>query len=155
MVKFSANLGFLWTDRPLQEAIISAHKAGFQAVECHWPYEFDVSQIADILAQTGLPMLGLNTRKGDVANGENGVAALPGRQEEARTYIDEAIAYAATTNTRNVHVMAGRTDKGSQAQQTFSDNLRYATQQAAKHNITKLIEPLNHRDAPNYHLQTA
>ena len=86
---------------------------------------------------------------------KNGVAALPGRQEEARTYIDEAIAYAATTNTRNVHVMAGRTDKGSQAQQTFSDNLRYATQQAAKHNITILIEPLNHRDAPNYHLQTA
>ncbi len=155
MVKFSANLGFLWTDRPLPEAIIAAHKAGFQAVECHWPYEFDASQIADILAQTGLPMLGLNTRKGDVANGENGVAALPGRQEEARSYIDEAIVYAAATNTGNVHVMAGRTDKGSQAQQTFSDNLRYATQEAAKHNITILIEPLNHRDAPNYHLQTA
>ena len=81
MVKFSANLGFLWTDRPLQEAIISAHKAGFQAVECHWPYEFDVSQIADILAQTGLPMLGLNTRKGDVANGEKrgGSPAWPAR----------------------------------------------------------------------------
>ncbi len=72
MVKLSANLGFLWTDRPLSEAILSAANAGFQAVECHWPYDHDAGQIADILVQTGLPMLGLNTRKGDVANGENG-----------------------------------------------------------------------------------
>ena len=57
MVKFSANLGFLWTDRPCKRPLFQPI-AGFQAVECHWPYEFDVSQIADILAQTGLPMLG-------------------------------------------------------------------------------------------------
>ena len=155
MVEFSANLGFLWTDRPLSDAILSAADAGFHAVECHWPYDHDAGQIADSLAQAGLPMLGLNTRKGDVANGENGVAALPGREAEARRYIDEAIAYAKVTGTGNVHVMAGRTDKGAAASQTFCDNLAYATQTAAAHNITILIEPLNHRDAPDYHLQTA
>ena len=121
MVKFSANLGFLWTDRPLAEAIISAGRAGFEAVECHWPYEYDAGKIADILAQTGLPMLGLNTRKGDISKGENGVAALPGREGEARGYIDEAIAYAHATSTRNVHVMAGRTDGGDAATKVFCD----------------------------------
>ena len=102
MVEFSANLGFLWTDRSLSDAILSAADAGFQAVECHWPYDHDAGQIADSLTQTGLPMLGLNTRKGDVENGENGVAALPGREAEARRYIDEAIAYAKATGTGNV-----------------------------------------------------
>ena len=38
-MRFSANLGFLYTDRPLTEAIHAAHAAGFDAVECHWPYD--------------------------------------------------------------------------------------------------------------------
>ena len=36
-MKFSANLGFLWTDLPLSEAVRAAHRAGFVAVECHGP----------------------------------------------------------------------------------------------------------------------
>ena len=40
-MRFSTNLGFLWADRPLPDAIRAAKAAGFDAVECHWP--FDVS----------------------------------------------------------------------------------------------------------------
>ena len=64
MIKWSANLGFLWTDRPLPEAVMAAHNAGFIAVECHWPYDCDPQQLKAVLDQTGLPMLGLNTRRG-------------------------------------------------------------------------------------------
>ncbi len=32
---FSANLGFLWTDRPFLERIAAARAAGFSAVEFH------------------------------------------------------------------------------------------------------------------------
>ena len=38
-MSFSANLGFLWADRPLPDAIRAAKAAGFDAVECHWPYD--------------------------------------------------------------------------------------------------------------------
>ena len=38
-VTFFANLGFLWTDLLLPEAINAAAKAGFDAVECHWPFD--------------------------------------------------------------------------------------------------------------------
>ena len=31
-MKFSANLGFLWNDRPLPEAIRAAKAAGFDAI---------------------------------------------------------------------------------------------------------------------------
>lgn len=154
MIKWSANLGFLWADRPLPEAVKSAHQAGFEAVECHWPYEYNPELLADALKQTGLPMLGLNTRRGNISKGENGVAALPGREEEARAYIDEAISYATAIDCQNIHIMAGVSDHSRQAEQTFQANLAYAATQAAQAGKTILIEPLNHRDAPSYHLQS-
>lgn len=154
MTRFSANLGFLWTDRTLPDAIRAAHAAGFDAVECHWPYDTPAADIAAALQDTGLPMLGLNTRRGDTSKGENGLAALPGRQSEARAAIDEAISYAAAIDCPKVHVMAGFAE-GDAAHQTFIDNLTYACAEAATHGITILIEPLNKYDAPGYFLSTS
>lgn len=154
MVKFSANLGFLWQELPLPEAIHAAKAAGFDAVECHWPYAFGTDEIGAALRQTGLPMLGLNTSRGNVEAGDNGLAAIPGRESEARQAIMQAIEYAAALAVPNIHVMAGKT-QGNEAHRTFLDNLAYACNEAARHNITILIEPLNHRDAPGYFLKTS
>ena len=93
MPAFSANLGFLFGDQPLPEAIRSAHRAGFAAVECHWPYEEDPASLRAALADTGLPMLGLNTARGNVGAGEMGLSALPGREREARAALDRAAAW--------------------------------------------------------------
>jgi len=150
-LKFSANLGFLWTDRQLDEAIYAAHHAGFDAVECHWPYHMDSAAINAALQETGLVMLGLNTLKGNVEAGENGLLALTGREDEAKQIIDQAIGYAVATNTQNIHVMAGFAS-GQQAQDCYVKNLSYACEIAAKHGKTILIEPLNHHDAPGYFL---
>ncbi|MGJ8617909.1 MAG: TIM barrel protein, partial [Sulfitobacter sp.] len=106
-MKFSANLGFLWNDRPLPDAIRAARAAGFDAVECHWPYDVPASDVADALHETDLKMLGLNTRRGDVAAGDNGLCAISGREAEARAAIDEAIVYASAIGALNIHVMAG------------------------------------------------
>lgn len=150
-MRFSANLGFLWTDRPLPDAIRAAAAAGFDAVECHWPYDTPAADVAAALAETGLPMLGLNTRRG--VPGENGLSALAGREQEARAAIDEALSYATQIGAACVHVMAGFAT-GPEAEATFLANLRYATEAAAPHGITILIEPLNHHDAPGYFLTT-
>jgi len=154
MIRFSANLGFLWTELSLPDAIHAAAKAGFKAVECHWPFDTPEADVLVALEQTQLPMIGLNTRRGDVTAGDNGVAAICDRKEEAVGYIDEAIAYASSIGCGNVHIMAGFTDGGPSAEKTFQQNLRYACQEAQKRNITILIEPLNHYDAPGYHLST-
>ena len=153
MIKFSANLGFLWSDLPLPAAIHAAKAAGFDAVECHWPYDTPAPQVQAALQVTGLRMLGLNTRRGDPAQGDNGLCALPDRTTEARAAIDEALAYAVAISAANIHVMAGFSD-GQAAHDTFIANLRYATHQAAAHGITILIEPLNAYDAPGYFLRT-
>ncbi|MCV2875041.1 TIM barrel protein [Rhodobacteraceae bacterium XHP0102] len=152
-MQFSANLGFLWADRPLPDAIRAAKAAGFDAVECHWPYAYDPTDVKAALDETGLQMLGLNTSRGDVAAGENGLAALPNREAEARAAIDEALHYARNIGARAVHAMAGFAT-GAAAHHTFVSNLRYAAAQAAPDGVTILIEPLNHYDAKGYFLST-
>ena len=152
-MRFSANLGFLWADRPLPNAIRAAKAAGFDAVECHWPYAHDPHDVKAALDETGLEMLGLNTSRGDVAAGENGLAALPNREAEARAAIDQALDYAQIIGAGAVHVMAGFAS-GESARKTFVVNLRYAATQAAEKGITILIEPLNHYDAKGYFLST-
>lgn len=151
MTTFSANLGFLWNDRPLADAIYAAKGAGFDAVECHWPFSEPMGDVTAALKDTGLPMLGLNTRRGDVQSGEFGLAALPGREAEARAAIDEAIDYAKGVGARSVHVMAGRAE-GSAARQTFIDNLAFASERATAADLVILIEPLNPHDVPGYFL---
>lgn len=136
----------------MPDAIRAAKRAGFQAVECHWPYGADVAEVKAALTETGLPMLGLNTLRGDVAHGENGLAAVVGKEATAREFIDLACDYAQAIDCQNIHVMAGFTDKGVEAENTFRENLKYASQRAAQNNQVILIEPLNNRDAPGYHL---
>lgn len=154
MARFSANLGFLWQELSLPDAIRAAGAAGFDAVECHWPYDTPPEETRRALDEAGLAMLGLNTSRGNPQAGDNGLSALPNRRQEAVEAIDQAIGYAARTATRNVHVMAGKAS-GEEARNTFIDNLRYAAKKAAEAGIGILIEPLNSRDAPGYFLQTA
>lgn len=151
MTSFSANLGFLWTDLPLPDAIAAAANAGFSAVECHYPYDVPAADVRAALEIIGLPMLGLNTRRGDVGAGDNGLAAIPGREDEARAAITEAVIYASEIKAQNVHVMAGLA-KGSDAHSVFLESLTFALDLADQHNLTILIEPLNSHDAPGYFL---
>ncbi|MGB0659005.1 MAG: hydroxypyruvate isomerase family protein [Mangrovicoccus sp.] len=152
-MKFSANLGFLWRDRGLAEAIHAAHAAGFDAVECHWPYDQPQAEVRTALEATGLPMLGLNTWPGDVAAGEFGLCALPGREEDARDAITQALDWAEALGAGSVHVMAGKSSD-PMAASVFRGNLRFACERAAELGKTILLEPLNRHDAPGYVLST-
>lgn len=153
MPRFSANLGFLWAELSLPEAIAAAKAAGFDAVECHWPYDVPTELVRKALGDNDIQMLGINTRRGDITAGDNGLCALPDRVAEARSAIDEAVDYAAAIGCCAVHVMAGFSN-GAAAEKAFIDNLQYACLRAEKHGITILIEPLNRFDAPDYFLST-
>ncbi len=151
MARFSANLGFLWADLPLVEAIHAAKTAGFDAVECHWPFNVPARSVARALGETRLSMLVLNTHAGDLSKPEFGLSALPERQLDALAAIDHAIEYGAVIGVQSVHVMAGITDAET-AHDVFLDNLKYACMRADKHSMDILIEPLNSHDVPGYFL---
>ena len=123
-MKFSANLGFLWNDQPLPKAIYEAKAAGFHAVECHFPYDVHPADVRTALNETGLQTLGINTIRGNSANGEFGLAALPGREEAALKSIDLAIRYAIEIGARNVHVLAGIASGAQACQSTRLEGRR-------------------------------
>ncbi|MTI18165.1 isomerase [Rhodobacteraceae bacterium RKSG542] len=153
MIKLSANLGLLWNDQPLVDAVAHAKAAGFDAVEGHCPYATDASDMKAALNEAQLPFLSLNTRVGDASKGEFGVCALPGRESEARGYIDEAIDYAATSGCRNIHLVAGKT-AGDASHKTFLYNLKYASEKAEVRGLGVFIEPKSNKDVPGYFLQS-
>ena len=149
VIRFSANLGFLWTDRPLPDAIVAAAAAGFDAVECHMPYSYDPTESSTVLRQVGLPMVGMNT---DHAGPEFGLAAVPGREVEARDHIDKALAYATTMGCPNVNLMAGRTGRAPGSENAYRSNLAYAAERASAHGCTLLLEPISTNAIDGYHL---
>lgn len=149
-LRFSANLGMLWTELALPDAIRAAAKAGFEAVEFQCPYTTDAATIKAVLKDTGIPALNLNTEHGTTF----GNAALSDNILEARAAIDAAIIYAAEIGARKIHVLTGVTSDVF-AHETFLDNLLYALEQTENHNLTLLIEPINRRDIPGYFLHSA
>lgn len=149
-MRFSANLGFLWPELPLADRIHAAATAGFDAVECHFPYDEPQADLRAALRDTGLPMLALNTRPGDRAAGEFGLAALAGQEARARAAIDEALDWAGALGAKAVHVMAGiGGDEG-----TLLASLAYARDRARLRSVEILIEPINPHDAPGYFLDS-
>ena len=136
----------------LPDAVHAAKAAAFDAVESHFPYETPPEVLRAALDEAGLRMLALNTWPGDREAGEFGLCALPGREEDARHEITRAVDYAAAVGMDAVHVMAGRTDGGAAAEACFRENLRFACDAAAAHRMGILIEPINTRDVPGYHL---
>jgi len=152
-MKFSANLGFLWTELPLPQAVEAAARAGFEAVEFHWPYEADAAALRRAIDVTGVQVMGLNTRRGNLAAGEFGLSALPGRGAEARAAVDEALDWAMRLGAGAVHVLSGRAG-GAAAQAAYLETLEFATSRAAVLGLTILIEPLNRFDAPGTFLDS-
>lgn len=153
MPKFAANLSLMFQEHPFLERFEAAARAGFQGVEFLFPYEYAAQDIAARLRAHGLRNVLFNMPPGNWAEGERGIAALPGRTDEFRRGVALAIEYAKVLGTPALHVMAGCIPEGGDARQyraIFIENLRYAARQCEAHGITVLIEPINQRDMPGY-----
>ncbi|VEI67178.1 Hydroxypyruvate isomerase [Serratia fonticola] len=107
MPKFAANLSMMFTEHSFLDRFDAAAAAGFKAVEFLFPYDYPADLLAEKLQQNGLQQVLFNTAPGDVGAGEWGLAALPGREQDARADIDRALEYAIALKCPNVHVMAG------------------------------------------------
>jgi 2-dehydrotetronate isomerase len=91
--RFAANLGYLFTDRPLLERIDAAAAAGFKAIELQFPYDVPASAVKTAIERNKLTILGLNTPPGE-RNGEFGLAAVPGREKDWEALFIRAFDYA-------------------------------------------------------------
>jgi len=152
--RFAANLAYLFTERPLLERFGAAAAAGFRAVELQFPYDHAPSAVKAELERHGLTMLGVNTALG--RSGE-GVAAVPGHEQEFATLFKQALDYVVAIGGCQIHCLAGKVppEQRPAAETTFIRNLARAADLAREQGITVLIEPINPRDRPDYFLTRA
>ncbi|MFC4353241.1 2-oxo-tetronate isomerase [Fodinicurvata halophila] len=155
MPRFAANLSLMFTEWPFLERFEVAAACGFTGVEYLSPYSIPAKELAQRLQDAGLQQTLFNLSPGDRDAGERGLAALPGRQAEFRETLQQALEYAAILDCRHLHVMAGipHADEPLAAcREVYLDNLRHASEEAAKLGCCLLIEPINQRDMPGYFL---
>jgi hydroxypyruvate isomerase len=155
MPRFAANLSMLYPELPFLERFGAAAADGFEAVEFLFPYEYDPDVIAAELRRHDLQQVLFNSPPGDWSRGERGLACLPGREDEFRSGIGDALRYAQVLNCPRIHAMAGVVPNGlnrERARDTYIANLRAAAADAALAGITLTIEPINPRDIPGFFL---
>src|SRR6476619_5651904 len=107
MPKFAANLGYLFTERPLLERIDAAAAAGFKAVELQFPYDIPASAVRTAIERNKLTILGLNTPPGE-RDGEFGLAAVPGREKDWQSLFTRSLEYASAIGASAIHCLAGK-----------------------------------------------
>lgn len=139
---FSANIAFLWTDRPFLERIAAARAAGFSVVEFHDQAQLEGPEtVREALGD--LKVAGINAKMGETS----GVAAMPGHEAQARTEIAEAIAAARTVGAAAVHVVSGLTQDADRHRR-LAERLAEAAADAPE--LTLLVEPLCNAARPGY-----
>ncbi len=155
MPRFAANLSMMYQQHPFLQRFEAAAQDGFDGVEFLFPYDYPAAQLKQALDAHGLAQVLFNAPPGNWAEGERGLASLPGREAEFRRSIGTALAYADVLGNRLIHVMAGLLQPAldpARQRALYLENLGYAATQAAAHGITILIEPINTRNMPGYPL---
>ncbi len=165
MPRFAANLSLMYPELPFLDRFEAAARDGFEAVEYLFPYAWPAAELAARLRAHGLRQVLLNAPPGGAdsarfdaawAAGLRGTACLPGREDEFRAGVRQALQYAAALDCPRIHCMAGLWDAGTPreaARSVYESNLRWAAAEAAQGGRDILIEPINPRDMPGYFLQ--
>lgn len=156
MPKFAANLSMMFNEHAFLERFAAASAAGFNAVEFLFPYAHTPEEIAAGLKDNGLTQALFNLSPGDWEAGERGLACLPGREDEFKAAVEQAIPYAQATGVKHVHMMAGLPGdvEPAKALACYQSNLQFAAQRLAEFGLDVLIEPINQRDMPGYFLSS-
>jgi 2-dehydrotetronate isomerase len=153
--RFAANLSMLYPEHDFLDRFAAAAADGFEAVEYLFPYAFEGTALAQRLADHGLQQVLFNAPPGHWEAGERGVACLPGREDEFRRGVEQALNYAQVLNCPRVHVMAGVAPNGIERARlaaTYESNLAWAAEHALSAGRDVLVEPINTRDIQGYFL---
>jgi hydroxypyruvate isomerase len=142
----------LYTEHSFLERFALAARAGFSAIEYHFPYEFGAKDIKSRLENLALTQVLFNLRPGDTSAGEWGTLSNPQRRDYFHRCLTEALELAAFLNCTRLNTMFGNRVLGIERKEQIScavENLSWAAPLAAQAGVTLLIEPLNHTDFPD------
>lgn len=157
MPRFSINVSFMLHEYAFLDRFQAAAGLGFAAVDIQLPYEHKPEAIAARARAAGVQVVLHNLSMGDRAAGEIGIAGLPGREEEFRAGVAQALDYTRALGNRRVNVLAGVVPPGEAAERcraVMVENLTFAAEAFAREGVTVMVEPANGVDIPGFLLQT-
>jgi hydroxypyruvate isomerase len=155
MPDFAANLSLMFTEWAFLDRFQAAADAGFTAVEYLFPYDHTPDELARRLESAGVTQALFNLPPGDWAQGERGLAALPGRFEEVQAGLERALPYIKATQVKRVHLMAGIADwTDPLAMAAYRRSLDHVGARLAEAGVDLLIEAINPIDMPGYFLNS-
>ena len=161
-LRYDVNLSILFTELPYLSRPAAAAAAGFDAVECWWPFDAavpadgDVDAFAEAVQDAGVALVGLNFFAGDMPGGDRGVVSWPARSAEFRDNVDVALGVGGRLGCRAFNALYGNRVDGVPAQEQDElavQNLALAARGAAEIGAVVLVEPVSGTAA--YPLKTA
>ncbi|MBK5647825.1 MAG: TIM barrel protein, partial [Acinetobacter sp.] len=156
MSHLAVNLSMIFTEVPLIERFALAHAHGFQQVEIQFPYELDVLDIRTQLEQHNLSLCLINVPAGDLMQGGNGLAGVPGREIEFHQALELAIRYATALDVPRVNILAGKQPLDADllpCLNTLASNLKLACHMLTEQGIEPVFEMINGTDMPRFLVQ--
>ncbi|GAD08741.1 hydroxypyruvate isomerase family protein [Gluconobacter sp. NFX36] len=153
MPAFAANLTMNYPELEFLERFDAAARDGFKGIEFLFPYDFDRHDLKARVGGNDLHVALFNAPPGNWDQGERGLAALPGREEEFQRTIGLALEYSRALGNSRLHVMAGLRDNDipyERQMETYLRNIEYAALQAKSLGLTIVLEAINTRNMPGY-----
>ena len=155
-MKLAVNLSMIFTEVPLIERFALARQHGFKHVEIQFPYELSIQTLQQQLAEHQLSLCLINVPVGDLMQGGNGLAGVPGQEIAFRHAVEQAIEYATALNVPSVNILAGKQPLDADllpCLRTLASNLKLACQMLSDFKIQPVFEMINGHDMPRFLLQ--
>lgn len=155
-MKLAVNLSMIFTEVPLIERFALARLHGFDHVEIQFPYELSIAQIQAQLTAHQLSLCLINLPAGDLMQGGDGLAGVPGREMAFRDAVTQAIDYARALHVPSVNILAGKQPLDADllhCLRTLASNLKIAAQLLSDAGIQPVFEMINGTDMPRFLLQ--
>lgn len=152
-----ANLTLLYPELPFLERFAAAAADGFRAVEIQFPYDTPLADLQAQLQRHQLRCVLINVPAGDLMQGGEGLAAVPGREAEFRAALTQCVSYAQGLQVACVNVLPGRcldSTRSGEYRATLQASLRLAADTLAPLGITTTFEAINTFDMPGFLIST-
>lgn len=156
MTQLAVNLSMIFTEVPLIERFALAHAQGFRNIEIQFPYELNIEDIRMQMEIHDLHICLINVPAGDLMQGGNGLAGVPGCEIKFHQAVGEAIEYASALNIPRVNILAGKQPIDADllpCLNTLASNLRMACHMLSEHQIQPVFEMINGTDMPRFLIQ--
>lgn len=154
--RLAASMTWTFANCAPAEGYALARRLGFSGIEHSFPYATPEADIARLLRDNELALTFVYTPC-RVDKTEKGFACHPGREDEFKRSVEQAIRYAEAGGAQFIGVLAGSIPTAAERAECLDvllSNLDFAADAARALGIHVLVEPLSSRSAPDFVIRT-